>query len=147
MSSNMRSTNVLNAMCLALVLGCMLMPSVGEAQFHQPNRGHAFAWDYPVHWVESFKVVRFELRVDGGSPSSVEMSVLAGELRSYSTPLLAMPNGQHKVEVRACDLTTCGSWSEPMLFVFSPPFVVQIQRRFGWPGDLASVGLTPYHRP
>ena len=122
-----------------MLLGCMLVGSAAQAQFYEPTLGHAFAWNYPDQSVEEFNVVRFELRIDEGPPSSVGMSVLPGELQTYITPLPVMPIGQHVLQVRACSSTTCGAWSEPLTFVFSPPFVVETQRRFGWP--------SPYHVP
>ncbi len=133
MSTNTRPVNAPIAKCLTLLLGWMLVGSVGQAQFHAPILEHKFAWDYPDLWVGELNVTRFEIRVDGGPSSSVGMSILSREAQSYSTPLPDMPIGQHLLEVRACGPTMCGAWSEPMLFVFSPPFVVEVQR-FGWPG-------------
>lgn len=117
----------------------MLIGSLGQAQFYDPTLGRAFAWSYPDQLVWEFDVVRFEIRIDEGSPFPAGMSAVTGEAGSYSTSLPAMPTGRHELQVRACNSTTCGGWSEPLHFVFSPPFVVEIQRRFGWP--------SPYHQP
>ena len=127
------------AKCLALLLGCMLVGGVAQAQVPPPTLGHAFAWNYLDQSVVEFNVVRFEIRVDEGSPASAGMSVLSGESQGYTTPLPVMPIGHHSLEVRACSSTTCGAWSQPLTFIFSPPFVVQTQRRFGWP--------SPHHQP
>ena len=139
MSLNTRPATASTARYLALLVGCLLVGGVGQAQVDEPNLEQAFAWDYSDQHFGEFNVVRFEVRIDAGPPSAVGIPILPGESQSYSAPIPVMPIGQHALEVRACSSTTCGAWSEPMLFVFSPPFVVEIQRRFGWPG--------PYHQP
>ena len=133
MSLNKCPAHVLIAKCLALLVGFMLAGSVAQAQFYLPTLRHAFAWNYPDQSVGEFNVVRFEIRVDEGPPSSAGMSMLSGESQSYTTPLPVMAIGHHSIEVRACSSTTCGTWSQPLAFIISPPFVVEIHRRFGWP--------------
>ena len=139
MSLNMRPVKAQTATCLVLLLGCMFVARVEQAQFYSPALGHAFAWDYSDQSVREFNVVRFELRVDDGPPFSVGMPTALDGSQSYSTPLPVMSIGQHVLEVRACSSTTCGAWSEALHFAYSPPFVVEIQRRFGWP--------SPYYQP
>ncbi len=119
------------AKCLVLVVGLGLVASVSSAQ--------SLAWDYPDWQVSEAGIVSFEVRFDGRIPVSVEISDLPGVADSYVTPLAAqkfvakkeMPRGQHVVEVRACNSSTCSEWSTPLVFVVSPFFDVVEVKEFG----------------
>ena len=121
------------ARCLVLVVGFQLVASVSSAQ--------SLAWDYPDHQVAEMQVVRFEVRFDGRTPVSVGMPGFPGVGQSYVTPLAVqkfvakkeMPSGQHVVEVRACNSTTCSEWSTPLVFVVSPSFGITEVKEFGAP--------------
>ncbi len=119
--------------CLVVVVGLELVASISSAQ--------SLAWDYPDWQVGEMEIVRFEVRLDGRTPVSAGTSGLSGVEDSYFTPLAAqkftakkgMPSGQHVVEVRACNSTTCSEWSTPLVFVVSPSFGITEVKEFGAP--------------
>ena len=117
----------------AAFLVLLLIPQIGHAQSPEATILHQFAWDYPDEWIDDFNIVRFEIRTDGGVAVIVGMSKLSDLPESYAAPVPAMTVGQHLLEVRACSLTTCGLWSGPLLFGFSPPSGADILQLFDWP--------------
>lgn len=118
---------------LATFLVLVLTPQLGQAQSPEATILHQFAWDYPDDWIQEFNIVRFEIRIDAGVAATVGISNLSDQPGSYAAPVPAMTVGQHLLEVRACSLTTCGLWSGPLLFGFSPPSGGDILQLFDWP--------------
>jgi len=131
----MRPSRAQIAKRLTLLVGCVLLASVGQAQsLEASDLPTAFAWDYPDEWVAEFSVERFEIRIDGGTPSREEVSIPSVESEGYLAPIPSLSTGEHLVEVRACNSSTCGEWSTPVRFVFSHLFTFEVQP-FGFPSD------------
>jgi hypothetical protein len=115
----------------AVLAALVLAPNVGLAQSPEATILHKFAWDYSDLVIAEHGIVRFELRIDGGAEAAVGMSALEDHPGSYVAPVPPMTVGQHLLEVRACSPTSCGSWSSPLLFGFSPPAGGDILDLFG----------------
>ena len=116
--SSRRSVTTHRTPFVTCILLCVQI-LIGQAQSPEATIFDQFAWDYPDELIEEFGIVWFEIRIDGNTAASVGKSSLPGQPGSYVAPVPHMTVGQHLLEVRACTLVSCGTWSAPFLFAHS----------------------------
>lgn len=104
---------------------CVVFLLVASSAFAQPTitPGMGFGFDYRAEDVTNFSVVRFELQVDGGAWTNVNMPPVvtaAGTLAGHQTRRIEPPplsQGNHTYSVRACNVTVCSTAMAPVAFV------------------------------
>lgn len=99
--------------------GAMLQnPPVAQA-------GQSFAWDYADADLSAGAVTRFEIQIDGGSFTSVQMAQAFTDAqtpsgaKSYKVAIPALTTGSHTFAVRACNDQLCGDPTPAFGFVLA----------------------------
>ena len=94
-----------------------------DAQAPILSPGDSIGWDYLDADVATYQVNRFEAQYDAGAWAAVGMVTVAsanGVTTYKTTP--TVNNGTHSILVRACNVSGCGTASNPFAFaVLSAP--------------------------
>jgi len=106
----------------------LMVATSAQAQ-GQATPDQAFGFDYTTANFSTYSVLRFEMQVDAGPWTSVEIPPTANDAQTptgantYRVAIPAMTPGSHTVNFRACNNTACGDPSTPMAFVLvvQPP--------------------------
>jgi hypothetical protein len=122
---------LLNAYVRILIVslaGLLCMTGVAAAQSPPPpvaTASQSFGFDYKDSDLSAGSVVRFEMAVDAGTFSSIQIPAKQNDSQTpagSSTYVVAIPalvTGPHTVSFRACNAQVCGDASAPFSFVLA----------------------------